>query len=39
MEILLDSVLDINTVPDFVVKKMKKEPANICKLIAWLGNH
>lgn len=39
MEILLDSVLDINTVPDFVVKKMKKEPANIYKLIAWLGNH
>lgn len=34
MEILLDSVLDINTMPDYIVKKMKKELVNICKLIA-----
>lgn len=37
MEISLDSVLSINAVPDYGVKKMKSEPANICKLIAWLG--
>lgn len=34
MEILLDSVLDISTVPDYSMKKMKEEPANISKLIA-----
>lgn len=28
MEILLGSVLDINTVPDYGMKKIKKEPVN-----------
>lgn len=39
MEILLDSVLDINTVPDYVVKKNEEGACKYCELIAWLGNH